>query len=441
MRFGLICTLLPLYVSTFVACGPAPRTLPAAGPVPAVSDAPPARLALGGHAEPAGELRLQDALEATLAGSPELSAFSWTLKASDAHVLQAGLLPNPDLSVEAENFVGSGDFSDRRQFQNTLQLSQLIELGSKREKRTEAAARARDRAAIEYEAKRAEVLSATTIDFIGTVGDQEALGLARLASSYAAALLATVQRRLREGVSSPLEEKRARIAVARARIAEHHAGHQLLTSKTRLAAHWGSKTPVFADVRADLYTTRPVPPLEGLLECLDSSPERRVAVAEKKLREAELALARTKRIPDVVGSVGWRQGRTWDDQAAVAGLTVPLPLFNRSQGDVAASQALVEKAQVDSSAAETRLRSVLFGLYQEIVHARDEVEAMRGEILPRAEESLSLARQGFERGLFGQLDLLEAQRTLVEVRAEYIQAAVTYHQLVAEVERLLGGPL
>jgi cobalt-zinc-cadmium efflux system outer membrane protein len=368
-------------------------------------------------------------------------AFSWDLRASDARVVQAGLRPNPELSVNPENFVGSGDYRDRQQLQNTLQLSQLIELGDKRARRTEVAERTRDKSAVDYEAKRVEVLGATTLDFIAVVSDQERLTLAELATHQADELLHAVKKRIKAGVGSTLEQKRAEVQLARSKIAEDHARHQLLASRQNLAARWGGKSPIFTEARGELFTTHPVPPLDSIMGRLEASPERRAAIAEEKVLAAEAALARTKQTSDVTVGAGWRQGRSWDDQSTVAFVTIPLQVFNRYQGEVAQADALERKAKSSTSAVETRLRAVLFGLYQEILHAQDEVSLVRGEILPRSEEALALARSGFDQGLFTQLDLLDAQRTLLEVRSEYIQAGQTYNQLLAEIERLLGEPL
>ena len=89
--------------------------------------------------ELSGDITLQQVLASTIEGSPQLASYSWEVRASEAHILQAGLRPNPELSVIPENFLGSGAFKDQVQYQNTLQLSQLIELGEKRELRKEAA--------------------------------------------------------------------------------------------------------------------------------------------------------------------------------------------------------------------------------------------------------------------------------------------------------------
>lgn len=394
-----------------------------------------------GDAEPLAVITLADALAAALSQSPELAAYGWGLRAKDAEVLQASKRPNPELTLSNENLVGSGYFGDRQQYQNTLQLSQLIELGGKRERRTDAAERIRDRAAVEYEAKLAEVLGGTTVDFIAVVSDQEGVAIAQEATGHTESLLRSVRDRIKAGVGSRLEEARAIVAARRAKIAEHHAEHELLTSRRNLSARWGSKLPRFSEARGELFSAGGLPSFESLAGRLISAPERRVAGAEERLRAAAAALARAKRVPDVGVGVGWRQGRDWGDQTAVAEITVPLQVFNRFEGEIAAADALTSGALAETTAVEVRLERVLFALYQELVHARDEMAAMREEIRPRSEEALALARKGYGEGLFTQLELIDAQRTLTEVRREQLRAATTFHQLVAEIERLLGEKL
>jgi cobalt-zinc-cadmium efflux system outer membrane protein len=393
------------------------------------------------NGEPLGVITLADALSAALSKSPELVAYSLTVRAKDGEVLQASRRPNPELVISNENLIGSGYFGRTQQYQNTLQVSQLVELGGKRERRTEAAERVRDRAAVEYEAKRAEVLGGAAVDFIAVVSGQEEVTVAREATNQAEGLLRAVRERMKAGIGSRLEEGRAVVALRRAKIAEHHAEHQLLSSRRNLAARWGSKFPRFTEARGELFVTGPVPSFEALAGRLAAAPDRRVAESEERLRRASAALARTKQVPDVGVGVGWRQGRDWGDQTAVAELTVPLQVFNRWEGEIAAAEALSAGAAEETTAVEVRLERVLFALYQELVHARDELAAMREEIRPRSEEVLALARKGYGEGLFTQLELIDAQRTLTEVRREQLRAATTYHQLVAEIEQLLGEAL
>ncbi len=399
------------------------------------------------HEEPApppdvtGEVTLRDVLAATLKSSPRLRAYSWEVRSSDAKVLQAGLRPNPELSINPENFVGSGAFGNQVQYQNTLQLSQLVELGDKREFRREAASATLDRTRVEYESTRVEVLGAATIDFIDVVAAQEDVRIAKLAVAQAEELVKAVDTRTKASIGSPLEGKRARIISARSKNVLTEAVRSLQAAKQKLAANWGSRGPGVRSAAGDLFTTHPLPSLDQLLAQAESAPERRVATAEEKVRAAEAALARSRRVSDLTVSGAWRMGRNWDDQAVVAGVSFPLKIFDRAQGDIAASDAQVEKSKAETASVDVRLQAAVFALYQEIVQAKDVTEGMAKEIVPRAEEAMEIAKGGFAQGIYTQLDLLDTQRTLVEVRREHLLAGAKYHRLVAEVERLLGTPL
>ena len=389
-------------------------------------------------ADPTGRVTLRQALAATLRRSPQLSAYSWEVRSSEALVLQASLRPNPELGINPENFVGSGAFGRQIQYQNTIQLSQLVELGEKRQRRTDVASANRDRTELEYEAKRIEVLGEVTADFIDALSDQEEARIAKLTLDQAADLVKAVNQRVKASVGTSLEEKRAVVLVARARNALRRAERKTRVSRQKLAANWTGRGEDIERVEGDLIATHPLPALETLLARVGRAPDRRLAVADEQIRLAEAALARSRRVADVVVSGAWRQGRNWDDQTVVAGVSFPLKIFDRAQGDIASSDARTERAKVETTAVDVRLNAVVYGLYQEVVQAREETETFTKDIVPRTEEALALARTGFGQGIYSQLDVLDAQRTIVEVRLERIQAAARYHRLVAEVEKLLG---
>ena len=112
--------------------------------------------------EPAGAITLRDALALALTENPELAPFAWQERANEARVLQAGLRHNPELGLQVEDVLGTGDFQGVREAQTTLQLSQVIELGGKRAARTDVATQARGITKSEYELKRVEVLGEVT---------------------------------------------------------------------------------------------------------------------------------------------------------------------------------------------------------------------------------------------------------------------------------------
>jgi outer membrane protein, heavy metal efflux system len=313
----------------------------------------------------------------------------------------------------------------------------VIELGGKRSARAEAAATARDITKSEYELKRVEVLGAVTQRFIQVVADQHALDLALTNRQLTADSLRVVQERVQAGKGSALEERKAQLALARGEVSVEGAKHELNASRKKLAASWRNMQPVFEKAEADLFARKPVQPFEELVN-LSSSPEISRWVSEKKLREAEIKLTDARRVPNVTVGGGIRRLEGPGEQAFVLGFSMPLQLFDKNQGGAAEARALLGRTEAEQRAAEVRLGAVLLGLYEEMVHDVHLMEGLQKEILPKAEDALAISREGYAQGRFSYLEVLDAQRTIFDVKQEYIRTATSYHQFLVEIERLIG---
>ncbi len=386
-------------------------------------------------------LTLREAATLTLARNPSLLAYGFDLQAADARRLQAGVRPNPALTIEVEDVFGTGDFRAAHSAQTTLQLSQLFELGGKRAARSEVADAFRTQKRSEAETARVEVLAAVAERFVHVVGDQYEVTLAREATKLAEETLALAKRRVAAGRASPIEEKRANILLSKARIAEEHAEHELLVARRQLAALWGATNATFAELQADLFVRSAMPSFDELAGRINRSPELTRWASEKSVRDAEVKLADARRRPDLTAGAGVRQFAGPDDVGFVFQFSLPLAFSDRHQGARAEARALRDKTGAQQAGTELRLRTALFGISQELLHAATELDALEREMLPDAESVLQLAREGMERARFSQLELLDAQRTLLELRLQRIEAAVAYHQFVIEIEKLLGEPL
>src|SRR5262245_21813874 len=111
---------------------------------------------------PSGAVSLEDALAAALLHNPELATYPFEIRAEEARALQEGLLPNPSLSTEVENFGrfgGGGDGVEKAQ--TTVSLTQLFELGGKRTKRRSLAKLDSEIAGWDYERARLDTATKT----------------------------------------------------------------------------------------------------------------------------------------------------------------------------------------------------------------------------------------------------------------------------------------
>lgn len=140
-------------------------------------------------------------------------------------------------------------------------------------------------------------------------------------------------------------------------------------------------------------------------------------------------------------SLGITQYTDSNDSALVAGVSIPLPVLNRNQGNIAAAHQRLTKAMEERRAAEVLVTTALNSAYQSLAAVQAEVTTLRQEVLPGAQSAFEAVSRGYRLGKFGFLDVLEAQRTLFGAKAQYLRALASYHQAVAEVERLIGEPV
>jgi cobalt-zinc-cadmium efflux system outer membrane protein len=129
--------------------------------------------------EPNTPITLQQSLALALLHNPELQAFSWQLRAQEAKILQESLIPNPVLLAKVENFGGSDPMNRFEGAMTTFSISQLIELGDKRVKRTRLAEKDHALSTWDYEAKRLQVITEVAQRFIEVLADQRRVQLAR----------------------------------------------------------------------------------------------------------------------------------------------------------------------------------------------------------------------------------------------------------------------
>jgi len=181
----------------------------------------------------------------------------------------------------------------------------------------------------------------------------------------------------------------------------------------------------------------PTPALAELERRLAGSPQLRRARLQIEREEAQVGVDRAQRMPDVTLIVGSTRDDEIGHSQTVLGLAVPLPLFNRNQGSLQASLGRADKARAELEAEQLRLRRDLANAHQRAQLSRERVRTMHEEILPSAQRVFDSTVTGFEAGKFAFLDVLDAQRTLLQIRTQYIQALYDRYNALAELGRYI----
>lgn len=397
-------------------------------------------------ADPAPPLTLRQAVDAAMASNPELQTFSFEFRALDARALQAALRPAPELSVTAENVLGTGQTKGLDAAELTFALSQVIELGGKRDARIDAAKAGRSAAEVERQARQLDVLAEVTRRFIGVATRQEQVQLAANAVKLAEETVSGSERRVNAAKSPHAEFDRSRIALDRARLEQRQAEIQLDTARKQLAATWGESQAViggqpFGAVTADLFTLPAPGNYDALVSQLAAGPDFLRFASEARLRDAELRLAATARKPDFTIGAGVRRLESTNDEAFVASFSVPLFSARRNESFVAEAQANRDLVDAQQRIAMVKAKTLLYELYRELGSEVLEAQTLRNDIVPRTEEALKETEYAYQRGRYSYLEWVDAQREYLALQASLIEASSNAQALRVEIERLTNAPL
>ncbi|URN87626.1 MAG: TolC family protein [Pseudomonas protegens] len=376
-------------------------------------------------------LSLDSALARAFANNPELAAARWEIDIAQGARQQAGLIPNPVLSVDAED--------TRRDSRTTsVKLSQALELGGKRGARIDVASRGQELAALELERRRNQLRADVLDAYYTALRAQERTQLAGRSLALAERGVAVAQGRVNAGKASPVEATRAQVQLAEVRLELNRGQMEQDNAYRRLAMVTGAATSDFAGVQEQPLALAALPAPAQLLGRLPETTELRLAEQELVQREASLGLEKAQRIPDLDVSVGSQYDASARERVNLVGLSMPLPLFNRNQGNVLSAARRADQARDLRNATELRLRTETRQALEQWNTARGEVQSFNQTILPAAQRAVDSATQGFEMGKFSFLDVLDAQRTLIGARTQYLAAVAQTTDAWVRIERIYG---
>jgi cobalt-zinc-cadmium efflux system outer membrane protein len=265
------------------------------------------------------------------------------------------------------------------------------------------------------------------------------LRLAQQASELARRVASATGRRVVAGKVSPVEETRARVAASTVGLELIRAQSTLATARARLATLWGNPSPRFEQVVGEFEVLPELPALAAQRALLAQAPAMQVAQVELERRQALTQVERSRRAPDVALTVGSRRSEELGRSQAVIGLSVPLPLFDRNQGALLEAARRTDKARDGLAATAARLETELVQAREDYASARAQAQTLRDEILPGARSAYEATSTGFDYGKFGFLDVLDAQRTLLQAQSHYLTTLADAHRAQAAIFRLTGA--
>ncbi|CAM3445228.1 MULTISPECIES: TolC family protein [Cupriavidus] len=387
--------------------------------------------AVAAQRDDAGPLTLETALALAAAGNFSLSAAAKEVDANEGAIMQSRVIPNPEIAAVME---------DTRKATRTTtgQVNIPLELGGKRSARIAAAERGRDVAQAQLSSLRADLRASVIAAFFGVLIAQERVKLATGSADIAAKGAQAAARRVAAGKISPVDETKARVEQANAELEVAEATAELQTARQALATLWGNASPQFTEAVGDLdaLPTRPAPDL--LRAELERSPALLANRLELDRRQALVGVERSRQYPDLTLSVGAKRDNEANRNMAVLGVAIPLPLFDRNQGNLYEAIRRADKAQDEYLASQIRLNNALQQASNQLSVSRASAQALKTTVLPGAQQAYDAATKGFEAGKFNFLDVLDAQRTLFQARIRYLGVLARTYEAATNIDRILG---
>jgi cobalt-zinc-cadmium efflux system outer membrane protein len=385
------------------------------------------------------ELGLQDVLMLADVLNPTLAAERKNIDIAAAAIWDAKLYPNPTLIAQIEEFpTKDGSLGDSKRVAG---IGLPIVVSGRIGAATSLAEKEREAAAIHYVWRRREILGDVQRSFVTLLAARQHATLARETRDLAKSFQSVTDERFRAQAIPEMELLKSAVNLSKSEIdlklAEKDAGIAL---KALHAAIGNADFPKdkFAGELGFRFTSPSLEALRGQVTL--AHPLLELATRRKEAAELDLGLAKSERIPDP--SLELLGGRSVEDDSILeVGVTIPLPLFNRNQGRIAAAEARIRKTEFELEAARNDLLKRLNEAYQTFVVAQDRVGVYRDDILPKAQRALTQTDEGYRQGKFSFLDVLDAQRTLAEARLTYAAGLADLNLSVAELEKLSGTRL
>lgn len=382
-------------------------------------------------------LTLDDVLAIADVLHPRLESERRNVDLATALLWDAGLHPNPSLIAELEEARTGEPLSASKR---VIGVSVPVVVGGRIGAATSLAGKQREFAAIQYIAKRREVLADVKRSFVGHLAARRRAELAVETRDIARSLHQATEERYKAQAIPEMELLKSAVNLAKAEteltVAEKDAA---VARKTLLAAMGDADFPA-AGFSGELATAFVIPGADALRGLVTDHPLLEAAAKSREAAGLERDLARAERIPDLAieAKIGDDDG---DGTILEAGIEIPLPLFNRNQGRIAAAEVRIRQADLELMAVKSELSRRLDEAFRTLVAAQGRVAVYRDDILPKAQKALDQTREGHARGKFGHLDVLDAQRTLAEARTAFVAALVDLNAAAVDLEILTGERL
>ena len=351
--------------------------------------------------------------------------------------LQSGLRPNPALGWLAEE-MGNEGYAGRQGIEFSQEFVTAGKLGWNR-----AVMQQRIRAArYELAAQQRRVLNDVRTAAYRVLADQERIEVLKELRRINEEVVEACQALVRADELAKTDLLKAEIEAETTTMRLRVENRELNGTRRALSGIVGRDD--LTDIYVDGSLNEDLPLLDwemSLAQLSASSPVLQRALAAVSAARCEVARQRAGRVSDVEvgGAVAYNTASQYTE--VNLGVAMPIKLFDRNQGNIAAAEARLIAARREVDRLHLALYHRLAEVFRRHQVARERVETFQKSILPKARQSLTLTAEGFRQQESSYLELLNAQHTYFTSNLDFIESLEDFWVATTEIEGLLlsGG--
>lgn len=385
----------------------------------------------------ASSLTFKQALSIAYQNNPELHAEMDKAQAIRGYFIQSGLYPNPQLTLTAENFGGSGSYSSYEAAETTASVTQPIPLGHRLQYLKKATY-------ADYLASLAQIKVQKSVLYV-------AVGVAYVDAFYAGQwhqvskkltglnqnIVKAIERRVKAGAGAELDLRLAQVRLGEARIQENKAARDALLQRAKLARLLGDGLRVDKSLvdkgLPDVSLNWP-----QLLNKLPRSPQLVQLQQQLQAKRATITAVKKSVWPDLNIQMGGRHFSDDGSNAAVASVFAEVPVYNRKQGKIMTAEAQYTQTAHELQGTRLDVRQNIYAAFLQAEQSHYEVSQVTKSLLPLARKSIKLAQDGYQMGRYTYIELSIALNSLYEEERHYQKAHADYHKALIQLTGLLG---
>jgi cobalt-zinc-cadmium efflux system outer membrane protein len=344
------------------------------------------------------------------------------------------------LRVEAENLLGTNNARGLQGAEVTLALSQLIELGDKRQSRVSYATANIKAQAIQYQNTRLALLATTAERYYEALKFQRLLSLNNERKSVVAKALKAIEQRANAGAASQADVTRMHYALSQVALDKAMLTSKFKRARLSLNELWIDEQEI-TFLAGNMRVITALKSEQALLDAVNKAPEFALLQQQYLQQTANLTLQKANGQSDISLGGGVRYNQQSDTSSLVFSFSMPLQLSNANSGNIKAASSELALLNEQQGQLRIQLRQQVRTLYAYYQGNVDQATLLTQQIIPHAHSLIEQSLKSYQRGQISVLQLLDAQHALFNSKRALIATHAELYQVLLTLERLTGHSL